>query len=106
MNVNQIRKLQYEYGGEDLKRMQDMILSGDCWKMEGYYGRTAMSLLEDGVCFLPSSKEYNGDDRRGGVIKDYWGNIVPFRDQLKPGTKGTLENATKFWENNHEPIEI
>jgi hypothetical protein len=28
---------------------------------------------------------------------DYYGNRIPSRDELKKGSKGTYQNAVKFW---------
>lgn len=66
--------------------LQRAIDNGSVWHMEGYAGRTAMQALEKGECFLPL-KGY----------QDYYGNTVPPRTVLKPGTKGTLENSARFW---------
>jgi hypothetical protein len=62
------------------------LLYTEVWKFEGSYGRQAMSLLEEGACFLPDEPTY-----------DYYGNRLPSRNELKPGTKGTLENSINFW---------
>lgn len=66
--------------------MQSLITSGDVWKFEGFMGREAMSLLESGACYLPEKETF-----------DYWGNRIPSRDDLQPGTKGTLENSLRFY---------
>jgi hypothetical protein len=74
----------WEYGLPAV--MQGLIDSGEAWKLEGSCGRTAMQYLEAGVCFLPTERH-----------RDYWGSTVPSRDDLKPGTKGTLENAARHY---------
>lgn len=84
MNFNSIKKLQEIYG---FKEMQDMINSGQAWKMEGSYGREAMRLLESGACMLPKKDIY-----------DFYGNLVPSRDRLQKGTKGTFKNSQTFWQ--------
>ena len=81
--VEQITALQKQYG---LSEMQDRINSGLCWKLEGSYGRAAMDTLESGACMLPEVKH-----------NDYYGNAVPSRNDLKPGTTGTLLNCQNFW---------
>jgi hypothetical protein len=86
MTIETIEKLQKE---NDLTEMQDMINSGQVWKMEGSMGRSAMDLLRSGACILPTMPR-----------KDYWGNTVPSRDMVAPGTMGSLENCEKYWENN------
>jgi hypothetical protein len=83
MRASTIKKLQDTHG---LKQMQDMINSGQAWKMEGSYGRAAMSHLESGACMLPKERH-----------RDYYGNTVPSRDDLKAGTKGTFQNSVNFW---------
>ena len=84
MGIQEIMELQTAHGCDE---MQKLILSGDAWKMEGSYGRAAMAGLESGQFFLPDVTTF-----------DYYGNRVPSRDELKPGTKGTLENSSRFWE--------
>jgi hypothetical protein len=84
MNYQRIKTLQKDYGYDEL---QEMINSGDAWKMEGSYGRAASEALSSGACMLP--KEFKND---------YYGNRVPSRDVLKPGTKGTYQNSKRFWE--------
>ena len=79
-----ITKLQKDYGFD---KIQESINTGLAWKMEGSVGREAMALLESGACMLP--KEFN---------VDYYGNRVPSRDVLKPGTKGTFKNSQTFWQ--------
>lgn len=88
MNLERITELQKENGLEDI---QEKINSGLVWKLEGSYGRTAMSLLESGACLLPTESH-----------NDYYGNRVPSRDDLQDGTKGTLQNSINFWEKVEE----
>lgn len=85
MTYNQILKLQKENG---LKETQDMIFSGQIWKMEGSMGRMAMANLKSGACMLPKKPTF-----------DYYGNQLPSRDWLKKGTKGTFQNSVNFWSN-------
>ena len=65
---------------ERIEAMQKMINSGQAWKMEGSVGREAMSLLESGDCIL-------GEEGH----KDFYGNYVPSRTEVKAGTKGSVE---------------
>jgi hypothetical protein len=85
ITLEQITELQSEYGLTDLQRFID---TGDAWLTEGHIGRTAMSALEQGACLLPEESHI-----------DAYGNRVPSRTDLMPGTKGTLTNAQNFWEN-------
>ena len=58
--------------------MQRAINSGMAWKMQGSYGRAAMEALESGACMLGRES-----------CRDYWGNVIPGRDDVKPGSKGS-----------------
>jgi hypothetical protein len=69
--------------------LQSLIDSGTVWSLEGSAGRAAMQALESGACFLPLQRS-----------RDYWGNTIPARSDLKPGTKGTLENSARFYNLN------
>lgn len=83
LNLKQITALQKTYGFTD---MQELINKGHAWTLEGSVGREAMRLLEAGACMLPKVPR-----------RDAYGNTVPSRDVLKPGTKGTLKNSQDFW---------
>lgn len=54
-SLNYAQVLQKECGCSD---MQEKIDSGLAWKLEGSFGRQAMSCLESGACMLP--KKSNG----------------------------------------------
>ena len=84
LTFSQITSLQKTYGAD---RMQELINSGSCRKIEGSVGRFAMDYLEAGVCMLPLEPRV-----------DYYGNRVPPRNMLKQGTKGTFQNNVNFWE--------
>lgn len=84
LRFKQIEALQKGYR---VTPMQKQINSGLCWHLEGSQGRFAADLLEAGICMLPKH-----------VCKDYYGNTIPSRDNLKPGTKGTFKNSQNFWQ--------
>lgn len=88
MHYRKISKLQEDYG---VAGMQRLINDGSVWHMEGSYGREAMRLLESGQCMLPK-KQY----------KDFYGNVIPSRDNVKPGTTGSYQNACKYWDSIHD----
>jgi hypothetical protein len=50
------------------------------WTFQGSFGRTMMDAIVTGRCLL-GTKEF----------RDYYGNPVPSRDQVKAGTKGSPE---------------
>lgn len=83
MTYSQIISLQKAY---NVDQIQDQINSGLCWRMEGSVGRFAMDCLEAGVCMLPTERRI-----------DYYGQVVPSRNDLKAETKGTFQNAVRFW---------
>lgn len=83
ITIEQITELQAEYGLTDL---QKYINTGSAWRLEGHIGRTAMSALEQGACVLPEEQH-----------TDAYGSTVPSRNDLMPGTKGTLTLAQSFW---------
>ena len=83
MTLDKLETAQKEQG---FFEMQQLISTGQVWKMEGSMGREAMRLLTSGACYLPEEAH-----------RDYYGNKVPSRDELKPGTTGTLENSINFY---------
>ena len=85
LSYSRITELQKENG---FLEMQDLINSGTVWKMEGAMGREAMNLLRLGACMLPKKS-----------FKDYWGNRIPSREDLKEGTQGTFQNSVNYYSN-------
>lgn len=79
---------------EDNERraIQDAINSGMAWKLEGHYGRLAMDYLNAGACVLGEAPH-----------KDYWGNRIPSRYEVQPGTVGSVEYAQ---ERGWEPLDV
>ena len=58
--------------------VQRAINSG-MWSMEGSYGRAMMAAINSGHCLLGPN-----------AARDYWGNAIPSRDDVKEGTKGSI----------------
>lgn len=83
MNFKRIEKLQKEYGVDSLQRG---INTGQVWLFEGSAGRFAQDMLKWGVVMLPKFR-----------TRDYYGNTIPARTDLKDGTKGTYQNCVFFW---------
>lgn len=69
---------------EQIEALQELINSGDAWRLEGSVGRSAMECLNAGLCIL-------GEEGH----TDYWGNYVPSRTEVMPGTKGSVEYAAR-----------
>lgn len=51
---------------EEITFFQELIDSGDAWKLQGFYGSNAHRLIEEGLCHFPEKR-----------LKDYYGNTVP-----------------------------
>jgi hypothetical protein len=65
---------------DNVRLFQDLIDTGMAWRLEGAIGREAMSLIDAGKCTL-------GDEGH----HDYYGNYVPSKHEVEPGTKGSPE---------------
>jgi hypothetical protein len=65
---------------ETIEFFQDLIDSGQAWRLQGSYGRAAMAMIRSGQCLL-------GPVGR----RDIYGNYVPSRDEVQPGTPGSQE---------------
>ncbi len=65
---------------EQVATYQSLINSGTAWRLEGHVGRTAMDLIEQGLCALGPE-----------AVTDYYGNKIPGRDDVVAGTKGSVE---------------
>lgn len=59
--------------------IQKMVNAGQ-WSFQGSFGRTMMVAIESGYVML---------GEKGA--RDYWGNYIPSRSQVKAGTKGSYE---------------
>jgi len=62
-----------------IETYQALINNGMAWQLEGHVGRTAMALIQDGVCMLGETSH-----------TDYYGNYIPSRDEV-PGKPGSPE---------------
>lgn len=93
--------MRIEDGGEDeatyYEAMQRQINAGDIWHLQGSMGRAAMDAIKSGKCLV-------GREAR----KDFYGNVVPGRDMLEQGTKGTRDFVAKHngaaWADNMATI--
>jgi len=60
--------------------VQRLINDGSAWRLEGSYGREMMRMIQDGYCVLGRED-----------FHDAYGNHIPSRTQVEPGTKGSVE---------------
>lgn len=65
---------------EQVQAYQYLIDTGQAWQLEGSVGRAAMALIESGVCTLGEVGH-----------RDFYGNYVPSKYEVEPGTKGSQE---------------
>lgn len=62
--------------------LQMLIDSGMAWQLQGRVGRAAMDAIDSGRCLLGVEGH-----------TDYYGNHIPSRTEVQPGTKGSVEYA-------------
>ncbi len=81
LTLNDINNIECDEEVSELdyfKSIQRAINSG-MWGLQGSYGRTMMEAISSGRCLL-------GPNR----ARDYYGNVIPSRDDVKEGTKGSI----------------
>ena len=79
MNLQDIYNIEEESTEEDyFLSIQRAINSGSAWSFQGSYGRAMMEAIKSGACMLGRSD-----------ARDYYGNHIPSRTQVKEGTKGS-----------------
>jgi hypothetical protein len=71
---------------DDDAALQRMIDAG-AWSFEGSMGRAMMAAIEDGRCILGPDPAW-----------DYWGNRIPSRSEIEPGTMGSIGYAARMQE--------
>lgn len=59
--------------------IQSLIDNGMAWRLEGFVGRQCMSAIEAGEAVLGPTAQ-----------RDYWGNRIPSRFEVQPGTTGSV----------------
>lgn len=81
LTINDINNIECDEDVSELeyfKSIQRAINSG-MWGLQGSYGRTMMDAISSGYCLLGKSR-----------ARDYYGNVIPSRDDVKEGTKGSI----------------
>jgi hypothetical protein len=59
-------------------------INGGAWALQGSYGRAMMQAIQSGQCLLGRK-----------AFKDYYGNTIPGRDDVKAGTVGSFDFVAK-----------
>lgn len=84
LTLNDIEAFETDYDEQDdqeiAERLQRTVNDGTAWKFQGSYGRTLMEAINAGVILLGVNRS-----------SDYYGNVIPSRDDVEPGTKGSFE---------------
>lgn len=70
--------------------MQETINGLDGWRMQGSMGRAMMDAITSGQCMLGKCD-----------TRDYYGNHIPSRDQVKAGTKGSYDYVVAHCGKDH-----
>jgi hypothetical protein len=72
-------------GGEERRAaLQELIDTGLAWTLAGRVGREAADAIEDGRCVLGPLPTH-----------DFWGNRIPSRYEVSPGTVGSITYANE-----------
>lgn len=94
LTLNDINNIEFDEEineAEYYESIQRAINSG-MWSMQGSYGRAMMQAINDGKCLLGLKP-----------ARDYWGNNIPSRLQVKEYTKGSWdyvkEHSGMVWAN-------
>ena len=82
LSIKDINNIESEDGVDEYEYFASVqrAINAGAWSFQGSYGRTMMDAIKAGFCLL-GTKEF----------KDYYGNPIPSRDQVKAGTKGSRE---------------
>ena len=82
LTLNDINTIENDQEASELEYYQSIqrAINAGSWSMQGSYGRTMMDAIRSGRCML-GAKEF----------RDYYGNPIPSRDQVKEGTKGSIQ---------------
>ena len=82
LTINDINNIECDEDVSELdyfRSLQRAINSGTAWSFQGSYGRAMMEAISAGYCLLGKTG-----------ARDYWGNYIPSRDEVKEGTKGSI----------------
>lgn len=69
-----------EGDADEVNLALQVIINAGQWSLQGSYGRAMMGAIEAGQCLLGRNRS-----------ADYWGNIIPSRNEVAQGTKGSFD---------------
>lgn len=55
-----------------IEAWQYLIDSGLAWKLQGWFGRTANQLIEEGYCSAPQSSSASADTHLGAIPQNFY----------------------------------
>ena len=55
-----------------IEAWQYLIDSGLAWKLQGWFGRTANQLIEEGICSAPQSSRASADTHLGAIPANFY----------------------------------
>ena len=82
LTLNDINNIEVD---EDVSEMDYFLsiqraINSGMWGLQGSYGRTMMDAIKSGQCMLGAKS-----------ARDYYGNNIPSRNDVQPGTKGSKD---------------
>lgn len=64
--------IQAESEEQIIEAWQYLIDSGLAWKLQGWFGRTANQLIEEGICSAPQSSRASADTKLGAIPQNFY----------------------------------
>lgn len=82
LSINDINTIENDQDASELEYYQSIqrAINTGSWSLQGSYGRSMMEAIQSGRCMLGAQE-----------FRDYYGNPIPSRDQVKEGTKGSMQ---------------
>jgi hypothetical protein len=82
LTLNDINNIEVD---EDVSEMDYFLsiqraINSGMWGLQGSYGRSMMEAIKAGYCMLGTK-----------AARDYYGNSIPSRNDVQPGTKGSYD---------------
>lgn len=80
LTLSDINNIETEEDIDELEYYQSIqrAINAGAWSFQGSYGRAMMEAISAGKCLLGTKS-----------ARDYWGNTIPSRTDVKEGTKGS-----------------
>ena len=81
LTLKDINNIESDNMIDDLEYYQSIqrAINAGAWSFQGSYGRAMMDAIDAGYCMLGTKR-----------ARDYYGNVIPSRDDVEDGTKGSF----------------